>query len=317
MFPNDPRSRRPQANEPITILYQTSEDGIADTIKPRLERAQADCTRIKIIDESKTPLRFDDTRLEAAVRQENARLLILDPLSAYIGESISMNQANEVRSAFRSLYAMAQRTGCAVLIVAHRLLILDPLSAYIGESISMNQANEVRSAFRSLYAMAQRTGCAVLIVAHMNKMNGTSALYRTSGSIDVAGAVRSILTVTKYRKSATQRVLVPVKSNLAPAGNGLLLEVTDHVEWLDQLEEADADQLLNGNQGPAVLTKQQQAEQGLLQLLQNGPVSHKEIILHFSRQGISKRTVELAKSNLPIKSIRIKDGWLWQLEEQP
>ena len=243
----------PQANEPITILYQTSEDGIADTIKPRLERAQADCTRIKIIDESKTPLRFDDTRLEAAVRQENARLLILDPLSAYIGESVSMNQANEVRSAFRSL----------------------------------------------------------------NKMNGTSALYRTSGSIDVAGAVRSILTVTKYRKSPTQRVLVPVKSNLAPAGNGLLLEVTDHVEWLDQLEEADADQLLNGNQGPAAPTKQQQAEQGLLQLLQNGPMSHKEITLHFSRQGISKRTVELAKSNLPIKSIRIKDGWLWQLEEQP
>ena len=239
-------------------------------IKPRLERAQADCTRIKIIDESKTPLRFDDTRLEAAVRQENARLLILDPLSAYIGESVSMNQANEVRSAFRSLYSMAQRTGCAVLIVAH-----------------------------------------------MNKMNGISALYRTSGSIDVAGAVRSILTVTRYRKSPTQRVLVPVKSNLAPAGNGLLLEVTDHVEWLDQLEEADADQLLNGNQGPAVPTKQQQAEQGLLQLLQNGPVSHKEIILHFSRQGISKRTVELAKSNLPIKSIRIKDGWLWQLEEQP
>lgn len=260
----------PQANEPITILYQTSEDGIADTIKPRLERAQADCTRIKIIDESKMPLRFDDTRLEAAVRQENARLLILDPLSAYIGESVSMNQANEVRSAFRSLYSMAQRTGCAVLIVAH-----------------------------------------------MNKMNGTSALYRTSGSIDVAGAVRSILTVTRYRKSPTQRVLVPVKSNLAPAGNGLLLEVTDHVEWLDQLEEADADQLLNGNQGPAAPTKQQQAEQGLLQLLQNGPMSHKEIILHFSRQGISKRTVELAKSNLPIKSIRIKDGWLWQLEEQP
>lgn len=63
-----------------------------------------------------------------------------------------------------------------------------------------------------------------------------------------------------------------------------------------QLEEADADQLLNSNQGPAAPTKQQQAEQGLLQLLQNGPVSHKEIILHFSRQGISKRTVELAKS---------------------
>ena len=121
-------------------------------------------------------------------------------------------------------------------------MILDPLSAYIGPTVSMNQANEVRGAFRSLYAMAQRTKCAVLIVAHMNKMNGISALYRTSGSIDIAGAVRSILTVTRYQRSPTQRVLVPVKSNLAAAGPALLFELSDHVEWLRQLDE-DAESL--------------------------------------------------------------------------
>lgn len=50
--------------EPINILYQTSEDGIADTIKPRLESAGANCTRIKIINEEKRALTFDDPRLE-------------------------------------------------------------------------------------------------------------------------------------------------------------------------------------------------------------------------------------------------------------
>ena len=184
--------------EPINILYQTSEDGIADTIKPRLESAGANCTRIKIINEEKRALTFDDPRLEQSILQENAQLLILDPLSAYIGPTVSMNQANEVRGAFRSLYAMAQRTKCAVLIVAH-----------------------------------------------MNKMSGISALYRTSGSIDIAGAVRSILTVTRYQRSPTQRVLVPVKSNLAAAGPALLFELSDHVEWLRQLDE-DAESLLNG-----------------------------------------------------------------------
>ena len=121
-------------------------------------------------------------------------------------------------------------------------MILDPLSAYIGPTVSMNQANEVRGAFRSLCAMAQRTKCAVLTVAHMNKMSGISALYRTSGSIDIAGAVRSILTVTRYQRSPTQRVLVPVKSNLAAAGPALLFELSDHVEWLRQLDE-DAESL--------------------------------------------------------------------------
>ena len=72
------------AREPINILYQTSEDGIADTIKPRLESAGANCARIKIINEEKRALTFDDPRLEQSILQENARLLILDPLSAYI-----------------------------------------------------------------------------------------------------------------------------------------------------------------------------------------------------------------------------------------
>lgn len=252
--------------EPINILYQTSEDGIADTIKPRLESAGANCTRIKIINEEKRALTFDDPRLEQSILQENARLLILDPLSAYIGPTVSMNQANEVRGAFRSLYAMAQRTKCAVLIVAH-----------------------------------------------MNKMSGISALYRTSGSIDIAGAVRSILTVTRYQHSPTQRVLVPVKSNLAAAGPSLLFELSDHVEWLRQLDE-DAESLLNGcdslTEAP---TKQQQVEEELPRLLEKGPVSNQEIIQHFKSKGIQDRTVNLVKGRLNIRSVRKGDKWYWQL----
>ena len=85
------------AREPISILYQTSEDGIADTIKPRLESAGANCTRIKIINEEKRALTFDDPRLEQSILQENARLLILDPLSAYIGPNlIVMKASNQI-----------------------------------------------------------------------------------------------------------------------------------------------------------------------------------------------------------------------------
>ena len=38
--------------EPVNVIYQTAEDGLADTVKPRLEAANADCSRISIIDES-------------------------------------------------------------------------------------------------------------------------------------------------------------------------------------------------------------------------------------------------------------------------
>lgn len=256
-----------QAGEPVNILYQTSEDGLADTIKPRLVSAQADCSRILSIDENTAALTFGDPRLEETVRQKNIRLIILDPLSAYIGATVSLNQANEVRSAFRSLYTMAQRTGCAVLIVAH-----------------------------------------------MNKMKGLDALYRTSGSIDIAGAVRSILTVAKYKNSPTLRVMVPVKSNLAPAGSALLFELTDHVEWREQIE-ADADLLLAGLDREAVPTKQDRVAEELTRLLQGGPMPQKEIVSFFEQRNISRRTVELTKSDLGIVSFRQANSWYWKLPE--
>jgi len=66
--------------EPMNIIYQTAEDELADTVKPRLENAGADCTRILVIDESDKSLSMADERLEHALRQTGARLLILDPI---------------------------------------------------------------------------------------------------------------------------------------------------------------------------------------------------------------------------------------------
>lgn len=254
-----------EQREPMTVIYQTSEDGIGDTIKPRLLAAGADCSRIKIINEEKNALYFDDTRIEQAIVQEKARLLILDPLSAYIGRDVSLNQAVEVRNAFRSLYSVAQRTKCAILIVAH-----------------------------------------------MNKAAGISALYRTSGSIDVAGAVRSILAVAKYKKSATQRVMIPIKSNLAPAGKALLYDLTDHIEWLEELD-ADPDSLLNGwNDAP---NKTEVAISELTELLMGKELPQRDVITHFEQKGISRRTVENAKKKVGVKSTKRGDAWYWSIPE--
>ncbi len=71
--------------EPVTIIYQTAEDGLADTVKPRLENAEADCRKILVIDESSKLLSMTDERLEKALIQTNAKVLILDPIQAYLG----------------------------------------------------------------------------------------------------------------------------------------------------------------------------------------------------------------------------------------
>lgn len=108
-----------EAQPPMSIIFQTAEDGLADTVKPRLERAGADCSRIIVIDDSDTPLTILDERLEQAIIKERVQLLILDPLQAFLGAEVDMHRANEVRPAFRRLAAVAERTGCAVVIVGH------------------------------------------------------------------------------------------------------------------------------------------------------------------------------------------------------
>lgn len=105
--------------EPITVIYQTAEDGLSDTIKPRLVEAGADCTKVAVIDESYQPLSLSDGRLEKAIKQINAKLLILDPLQAYLGENIDMHRANEVRPTFKQLAGIAERTGCVIVIIGH------------------------------------------------------------------------------------------------------------------------------------------------------------------------------------------------------
>ena len=93
----DPLPECEQAAEPMNVIYQTAEDGLADTIKPRLESAGADCTRVLVIDESKRELTLCDARLEEAIRRTAAKLIVLDPLQAYLGSDVDMHRANEVR----------------------------------------------------------------------------------------------------------------------------------------------------------------------------------------------------------------------------
>ena len=107
------------AAEPVAVIYQTAEDGLADTIKPRLEEVGADCSRVIVIDESEQSLTLSDSRIEQAIATTNAKLLILDPLQAYLGMDVDMHRANEIRPVFKSLAGVAERTGCAMLIIGH------------------------------------------------------------------------------------------------------------------------------------------------------------------------------------------------------
>ena len=101
-----------------SVIYQTAEDGLADTIKPRLVQLGADCRRVHVIGEDEAALSLSDERIERAILRTGAKLFILDPLQAYLG-GVDMHRANAVRPLMKELSMVAERTGCAIVIIGH------------------------------------------------------------------------------------------------------------------------------------------------------------------------------------------------------
>lgn len=157
--------------EPIHIIYQTAEDGIEDTIKPRLEKAGADCSMIRVIDETDKELSMTDDRLEQAIIETGARLIILDPIQAYIGATVDMHRANEIRPVLKHLGIIAEKHNCAIILIGH-----------------MNKASGSKSTYRGLGSIdIQATTRSVLLVARLRDKPNIRIMAHDKSSLAPAG----------------------------------------------------------------------------------------------------------------------------------
>jgi len=157
--------------EPMNIIYQTAEDGLADTVKPRLELAEADCELITVINESEKSLSMIDERLEEAIIRTNARLLILDPIQAYLGGGMDMNRANEARDMTKKLGLLAEKYKCAIVLIGH-----------------MNKAAGNKAAYRGMgsidfFAVAR----SVLLVGRIKGQENTRAVVQIKNNLAAFG----------------------------------------------------------------------------------------------------------------------------------
>lgn len=105
---------------PAVAVYQTAEDGISDTIKPRLECMQPNFDNIFVYNESEKGLSLtDDSTIEQIMKDLNPLLMIFDPLQAYLGAQIDMNRANQVRPVLGRIGALAEKYNCAIIFIMH------------------------------------------------------------------------------------------------------------------------------------------------------------------------------------------------------
>lgn len=268
-----PFSDDDEVYEPMTIIYQTTEDDADDTVVPRFIESDGDPYNLIFIREDKKSLTFGDSRIKEAIVQHKAKLLILDPFSSYIGDGRSLNQANEMRAEFNYLISVGRETGCCIVIIAH-----------------------------------------------MNKMEGINPVYRTSGSIDIVGAARGVLAVVKTdnKQNPDERVLVQVKSNLAPTGSAILFETTEGgINFIDEIEltaeeafSAIAPQMGRPNE------KCDEAVTLIRKILADGKWHDAtECINALKAAGIKESTYKKAKKKLGVECVKPHSKHRWRLQE--
>jgi uncharacterized protein YeeX (DUF496 family) len=157
--------------EPFNVIYQTAEDGLGDTVKPRLVEAEANLDRVLVIDEAKKELSLSDERIEKAIRQNSARLIVLDPLQAYLGAEADMNRANEIRPIIKRLADVAERTGCAVILLGH-----------------LNKASGTQAAYRGLGSIDFRAAArSVLLIGRVKKEPNIRVIIHDKSSLAPEG----------------------------------------------------------------------------------------------------------------------------------
>lgn len=174
---NEPR-------EPISIIYNTAEDGLGDTIKPRLRSAGADLTRINTINERDNTVTMTDERIENSVCELGAKLLILDPIQAYLGAKTDMNKANEVRPIFAQLGRVAEDNECAIVLIGHK-----GKNQMYGELQSLLGSTDQVAAARSVLTVTKHPNDKTLSLINHTKSSLSASGKSLTFSIDENGRI--------------------------------------------------------------------------------------------------------------------------------
>lgn len=182
------------------VLIMAAEDDPEDTIRPRLEAAGADLSKVHIL--TSIVRGTGETKQEREARLDTDLRLI----EATLVENPQI-----------------------------RLVVIDPISSYLGGA-NMNREQEVRQILNPLKMMAARCKVAVVMIMHLNKNNDASAIHRIGGAVAFTGVARAVWLFTKSKDEQGDEIpdvhlMLRVKNNLARPIGGLVYKIP--VRYLD------------------------------------------------------------------------------------
>ena len=190
-----------------------------------------------------------------------------------------------------------------------RLLIFDPLTSYLGP-IDSNSNTEVRRVLGPLCELAQRRRAAVLGVSHLTKKE-TRAVARTLGSMALVAAARANWLIVRDPKEPDRRLMLQAKNNLADAA-GLAFHIRGgRVDW----EPDPVTENVDAVSQQCRISPREMAEGFLERALEKGPLSTDDIMRRAQERGIRVGTLQRAKRELSVTSVKQGDRWFWALAD--
>lgn len=273
-----------EATEAGSVILFSAEDGIADTIKPRLEAAGADLTKIHAFD--------------------------------CVKEQITKN-GQVRRRGFNLETDLPRLTDVITKIGDVKLVIIDPITSFIGR-VDSHKNSEVRNLLEPVARMAQEHKLAVLAITHLSKGTGaTKAIYRAIGSLAFAAVSRLVFLLAADLRDPEKRLLLPIKANITARQPGLGFRITSagedappKIDWENEGIDITADQyfeqVLNS---PKIKSAVATAVSFLSEKLSGGPILSTELEEAVQSQGISDATYRRARQQLGIRRQKRRDKW--------
>lgn len=268
-----------------SVIILANEDDAARTIRPRLDAAGADITKVHIV--------------EGVARE---------------GADVDMFQLDQ---------DMADLRERALQIGDVKLIIIDPPSAYLGTKVDSYKDSDVRRVLMPLNTLARETGAMILLIVHLNKRTDGGAQQRFSGSTAWTAAPRVGFLVGEDPLTK-QRFMLPVKNNIGDDRLGYQYHIEEklisyggqtikssYIVW-DQTSNRSAAELIAPPKASKVSVVDD-AKSFLEDELANGSLSVEQIKASAKAAGISWPSVNRAKKDMPISSSKVSDGWVWTL----
>lgn len=288
--------RRAEAFPAGDVILLSAEDDLEDTIRPRLDAALADVTRIHAIQGVNW---YDEETDSSHVKSFNLE-----------GDLPALESA--VRTA-----------------IDCRLVIIDPITAFCGRADSHKNA-DIRGLLAPLSKLASDYRVAVVAVTHLNKSGGANALYRAMGSLAFVAAARAVWLVTKDADSPSRRLMLPAKNNLGPDIDGLAYSLMPGeqggaaiVAWESDPVRVSADDALAAHERKGNKREKGKVEASgdwLKEQLRDGPLPKMELDRRARDAGMSWASVRRAQHVMGIKPHKAKGDpqgpWLWGLPDK-